>query len=137
MHAKGMQVYIMPSIAHFDLPADEPERAKGFYEKLFGWKFISLPGMDYYLIETEYPDGRKGVGGGMGKRTEPDERILNYIGVDSVDDGLKKVIDLGGKVVRPKMPVPGWGWLAVCTDTEGNRFGLWEEDKDAKPGSVP
>lgn len=93
-------VICVPSIAHFDLPADEPGRAKEFYEKLFGWRLIALPGMEYYLIETEYPNGRKGVGGGMGKKGAPDQRILNYIGVNSVDGGIKKVKELGGKVVR-------------------------------------
>ncbi len=30
------------------------------------------------------------------------------------------------------MPVPGWSYLAVCFDTEGNIFGLWEENENAK-----
>ena len=107
-------------------------RAKKFYESLFGWKFKSVPGMDYHFIETSFPDGKPGIAGGMGKRTAPDERITNFIGVDSVDEYLKKVGELGGKVMRPKIPVPGWGYLAVCMDTEGNTFGLWQEDKEAK-----
>jgi predicted enzyme related to lactoylglutathione lyase len=122
----------MATIVHFDLPADEPERAKKFYESLFGWKFNSIPGMDYHFIETASADGKPGLAGGMAKRTSPEERITNFIGVDSVDDHLKKVEELGGKMVRPKMPVPGWGYLAVCQDTEGNLFGLWQDDKEAK-----
>ncbi len=122
----------MATIVHFDLPADEPERAKKFYQALFDWKFISVPGMDYQFIETKSQDGKEGIKGGMGKRNSPDERMTNFMGVDSIDDSMKKVQELGGKVIRPKMPVPGWGYMAVCVDTEGNLFGLWQEDKEAK-----
>lgn len=124
----------MPTIAHFDLPADDLERAKKFYEELFGWKFTSVPGMPmpYYLIETKDLKGNDSVGGGMGPRGAPDQKIVNYMGVKSVEDSIAKVKELGGKIVMAKAPVPGWGYLAICTDTEGNTFGLWEEDKKAK-----
>jgi len=124
----------MPTIAHFDLPADDLERAKKFYEKLLGWKFTSVPGMPmpYYLIETADLKGKKSVGGGMGPRGEPSQRIVNYIGVKSVEKSVEDVKKLGGKVTMLKTAVPGWGYLAVCIDTEGNIFGLWEEDEKAK-----
>lgn len=122
----------MASIVHFNLPADEPERARKFYETLFGWKFVSVPGMEYQFIETAYADGKEGIKGGMAKKTAPDEKIVNYIGVDSIDDSMKKVEGLGGKVLMPKQTVPGWGYLAVCTDTEGNTFGLWQEERNTK-----
>ena len=54
-----------------------------------------------------------------------------YIGVDKIDAYSKRVAELGGKVVQSKMPVPGWGYLAICVDTEGNTFGLWQDDKSA------
>ena len=123
----------MPTIVHFDISADDTERAKKFYEALFNWKMESPPGMtDYYLIETADLEGKRGVGGGLGKRGEPNQRITSYIGVDSVVAYSSKVQNLGGKVIQPKMTVPGWGYLAVCTDTESNMFGLWQDDKDAK-----
>jgi predicted enzyme related to lactoylglutathione lyase len=123
----------MPSIVHFDLPADDPTRARKFYSELFGWKFERYPGPEeYYLIETGYLEGQPGVRGGMGKRGSPDQKITNYIGVASIDEYLARVESLGGKVILPKMTVPGFGYLAVCLDTEGNSFGLWEEDPTAK-----
>lgn len=33
------------------------------------------------------------------------------------------------KAIEGKIPVPSWGYMAICLDTEGNRFGLWQEDK--------
>jgi hypothetical protein len=37
----------------------------------------------------------------------------------------------GGKVVLPTMPIPGVGWLAYCSDTEGNIFGMMQADPKA------
>ena len=122
----------MPTIVHFDIATDNPQRAKEFYGALFGWKIESPPGMtDYYFIETEDLAGNQGVGGGLGKRGDPAQRITSYIGVDNIDVYIKKVTELGGKVIQPKMPVPGWGYLATCMDTEGNTFGIWQEDRNA------
>ena len=123
----------MPTIVHFDIASDDPPRAKKFYESLFGWKMQGPPGMtDYYLFETQDPKGNKGAGGGLGKRGDPSQRITTYIGVDNIDAYSKQVGALGGKVVQPKMTVPGFGYLAVCVDTEGNTFGLWQEDSSAR-----
>ena len=81
----------MPTIVHFDLPADDPERAKKFYEKLFDWKFNKVPmPIPYYLIETKDVEGNPGVRGGMGKRMLPEQQVSNYIGVPSVDEYLEK-----------------------------------------------
>jgi len=123
----------MPTIVHFDIATDEPQRAKSFYESLFGWKMDMPPGMeDYYLFETKGLDGKPGPGGGLGKRQDPSQRITAYIGVDNIDAYLAKVVELGGMVVMPRMPVPGWGHLATCVDTEGNAFGLWQDDSSAQ-----
>lgn len=121
----------MPTIVHFDVPADDPGRATRFYEKLFGWKFHAPGFPDFFLVETEDLEGNPGIGGGLGKRESPDQRIMNYIGVSSVDEYAKKAESNGGKVILPKTPVPGYGYLAICTDTEGNHFGLWQEDPSA------
>ena len=123
----------MPTIVHFDISADDIKRAKKFYEELFNWKIELLPGpVEYYLIETTTLNGERGVGGGMAKRNKPDDKITNFVGVNSVDEYTARVEKLGGKVIESKWPVSGWGYLAVCLDTENNVFGLWEEDKNAK-----
>ena len=124
----------MPTVVHIDIATDDPKRAKAFYEGLFGWQLMAPPGMeDYFLFQTTGLKGEKGVGGGLGKRGEPGQKITTYIGVDSVDAYIEKVTKLGGTVVQPKMTVPGFGFLATCADTEGNRFGLWQEDPSARP----
>ena len=123
----------MPTIVHFDIASDDPNRAKAFYESLFDWKMNIPPGMeDYFLVDTTGLDGTPGVGGGLGKRQDPSQRITMYVGVDNIDASLAKVVALGGTVVMPSMPVPGWGYLATCVDTEGNVFGLWKDDSSAR-----
>ena len=128
----------MATIVHFDLPADDTERAKIFYSSLFGWTFEpwtfeQSPGYtDYYFIATTDNDGSPGVGGGLGKRGAPDQKIVNYIDVSSIDFTLEEVVRLGGKVLVPKTAVEKYGYMAVCEDTEGNSFGLWEENPEAE-----
>jgi len=122
----------MPTIVHFDVPAEDIERAKKFYSALLGWKFESFPEMQYNLITTTNLDGTPGVGGGMGKRMEPSQRMMNYFGVSSIDAAIKQVKSLGGSIVSKKMAVPQMGYLVNCIDTEGNMFGLWEEDTKAR-----
>lgn len=116
----------MPSIVHFEIPADDLNRAKEFYTNLFGWKIESFQGMDYMMIDT------LGPGGGMMKRVHPGQQIIDYIGVPSVDEYAAKVERLGGKVLVPKMAVPGMGYFVICQDTENNVFGIWEMDMGAK-----
>jgi uncharacterized protein len=117
----------MPSIVHFEVPADDVQRAKTFYSNLFGWKIEGFPGMDYMMIDTYGAPG-----GGMMKRMHPDQQITAYIGVPSVDEYSAKVEKLGGKIIVPKMAVPSMGYFVICMDTENNAFGIWETDPKAK-----
>lgn len=119
----------MATFVHFDMAADDLERAKRFYEKIFDWQFETLPGpMNYLLIHTKGMDGKEGLGGGMAKREVLTQGITNFIGVKSVDETCKKIEEMGGKIIEPKKAVPGWGHLAVFQDTENNTFGIWENE---------
>jgi predicted enzyme related to lactoylglutathione lyase len=122
----------MAAIVHFDVAAEDVERAKKFYSALLGWKFESYPEMQYNLITTTNLDGTPGIGGGMGKRMDPSQRITNYFGVASIDAAMTEVRRLGGTLLTQKMAVPGMGYLANCMDTEGNPFGLWQADSGAR-----
>lgn len=123
----------MPTIIHFDISADDIKRAKDFYGKLFDWKIEKFPGpMDYFLIETEDSEGKKGISGGIAKREKPYQKITNFIQVPSIDEYIKKVKKLGGKIIEPKTAIPTVGYIAGCSDTEDNIFGLIEVDENAK-----
>ena len=123
----------MPTIVHFDLPTGDLACARKFSGELFGWTFQRPTGpLEYYLITTTGLDGSPGVRGVMGKRGAPDQRMMNYVGVPPVEQYLAKATALGASVVMPRTTVPFFGYLAVCVDTEGNPFGLWEEDPSAR-----
>jgi predicted enzyme related to lactoylglutathione lyase len=123
---------IPASIVWFEIPADNVERAKSFYNKLFGWKIKKFPGakMPYWHIDTgggdETPDG------GMMERQSPQHSITNYINVASVDQAATKVQKLGGKIIMPRSAVPQMGYFVICQDTENNTFALWERNESAK-----
>jgi predicted enzyme related to lactoylglutathione lyase len=122
----------MPRVVHFELAADDPERAAAFYASVFDWKFEKWQGpMDYWLIMTG-KEGEPGIDGGLGRRQRPDERTTNTIGVESVDEYVEKVVANGGTVVMPKHAIPGVGYLAYCADTEGTVFGLMADDPSAQ-----
>ena len=132
----------MPTIVHFEIPSSDIERSKKFYNDLFGWKFDKFPsppgskmpeGMEYWIISTVDDKGDEAVGGGMMKRQSPQQQgITNYFDVKSVQEYSAKVEQLGGRVIFPKHPVPGMGYIAICTDTENNGFGIFEVDSTAK-----
>ena len=120
----------MARITHFDITADNAKRAIKFHEAVFGWKFEKWdnPTMNYWMITTgEGP----GINGGMGLREESKMPNMNTVDVESLDKMLEAVKTNGGEVVSDKAPIPGIGWFAVIEDTEGNRFGLMEEDEKA------
>lgn len=123
----------MPDIVHFEVPAEDMERAKKFWTELLGWSIEgSKEFSDYEMIRTRTVDGSEGIGGGIMKRQHPDQQMVNYFDVDDVEKYTARVTELGGKVVMAKSPVPGMGWFAICLDSENNAFGLWQSDKGAK-----
>ncbi|MFZ3013906.1 MAG: VOC family protein [Nitrospira sp.] len=120
------------SLCWFEVPADDLSRAKKFYGALFGWKFTKLPAAvaDYWHVDTGGKDASPD--GGLLPRIQPDQSITVYVSVPSVDRAVTKVQKLGGTVCKPKTAVPGMGYFAICLDTEGNTFALWEMNERAK-----
>ena len=126
----------MGRVMHFEIQAEEPERAIQFYTDVFGWK-ITQWGEDEYWLITTGPKEEPGIDGGITKRRGAldDNAVLAYvctITTTNVDDAIAKVKAHGGENVVPRMPIPTVGWLAYCKDTEGNIFGVMHADPNAK-----
>jgi predicted enzyme related to lactoylglutathione lyase len=119
------------TIVHFEIPAGDVARAKAFYGGLFGWEFPPAEGFpDCWMFLTGDPE--TDAGGGLMARQAPEQvGLVSYFGVESVDDALARVEELGGQVVMPKQAVPEMGWLAHFLDTEGNLFAVWQSDESA------
>ena len=126
----------MARVIHFEIHADNPERAILFYKSLFGWEFTKWAGpQPYWLIKTGAAT-QPGIDGGLVPRRGiiDGQAVIAFVcTVDtvSVDDSVKKAQAAGGTSVVPKMAIPGVGWLAYCKDTEGNIFGLMQADPKA------
>lgn len=122
----------MPRVVHFEIPADEPKRAKKFYEKVFGWEIAEWEGpVEYWLIKTGEED-EPGIDGAIMKKEDPNMSVYNSIEVPSFEEFKEKIEKNGGKMVTPKMTIPGVGYFAYFIDTEGNQLGIMESDESAK-----
>lgn len=122
-------------ITYFEIPADNPERAKKFYEKIFDWKIekYDKDGEYWFVMTTEVgedewtPKEPGEINGGLVKREKPSEPFLTYVTVDSIDKTKGLIEKNGGKMIEPKTAMGEWGWWATFKDTEGNVIGLFEE----------
>jgi predicted enzyme related to lactoylglutathione lyase len=118
-------------VVHFEIPADDLERARSFYAGAFGWEMMPMPEMSYTIVTTG-PSGDQGptesgyINGGMMKREGHFTAPNLVIDVDDIESALKSVQDAGGRTVQEREPVGDMGFAAYFTDTEGNLLGLWE-----------
>ena len=127
----------MNPVVHFEMPARDRGRMSKFYEAAFGWKTQQLgPEMgDYVVVQTtetgenNFPKEPGRINGGFFGRTKEDQSPSVVIGVDDIQDAMKKVASQGGKVLGGQKPgepddIPGIGLYAAFIDTEGNRVGM-------------
>ena len=120
----------MGRVIHFEIHAEDPDRAQRFYTDVFGWNAQHFGGpMDYRLLTTG-PDDQVGINGAVLKRQgaapEPTGPVSGYvctIQVDSIEETERAVPAAGGEQVLERMEVPEVGQLAYFRDTEGNIFG--------------
>lgn len=124
----------MDKVVHFELPADDMNRAKTFYETAFGWT-INAWDKQYFMAATG-PMDQMGMGtepgyvnGGIMQRTETAKTPVLVINVMNLDESIKKVETAGGKVVEPKRKIDMIGFYARVADSEGNVIGLMEAAK--------
>lgn len=126
----------MARVVHFEIHADDPDRAVRFYTNVFGWSIQKWNGpMDYWLVTTG-PDTEPGINGAIMRRSDKVDAkgvttFVCTIGVDDIDSTIAKLEPYGLEVALPKGPIPGVGWQAYYRDTEGNLFGIHQSDANA------
>ena len=125
----------MDKVVHFEIPVDNRSRAKEFYASVFEWDVqdSDMGGGSVYTTagtvasdERMQPKETGAINGGLMDRTSDLSVPVITIGVDSIDDSLKKVEAGGGSTITPRTPIPGMGAFGYFKDTEGNVMGLWE-----------
>jgi predicted enzyme related to lactoylglutathione lyase len=123
----------MPNnLASFAIHVDDVDRARRFYEAVFGWEFEPWGPPGFYLIHTG-PEDDPGIQGLMHAREEPRTgKGLNGIeptfAVDDVEAVARAVEDHGGKIVFAKTVIPTVGALIRFLDPEGNDIGAMQYD---------
>ncbi|MFT3705750.1 MAG: VOC family protein [Agriterribacter sp.] len=125
----------MNTVAYFEIQSSDPAREIVFYENVFGWKFIkeAFVPIEYYRIETGT------MYGGLLKRPDPlpppqsgTNAFVCSIEVESFDNTSELILKNGGIVGLPKFAVPGRCWQGYFVDADGNTFGIFEVDVNAK-----
>jgi uncharacterized protein len=126
----------MDKVVHFEIPVDDAARAKEFYRTTFDWELndMDMGGGNTYTTVTTTPIDEQNrlptepgaINGGLMSRTSDTPVSVITIGVDAIDDSLKKIEAGGGSVVQPRTEIPDMGAFAYFKDTEGNVVGLWE-----------
>ena len=130
-------------IVHFEIPADDVERAKNFYKKIFGWEMnrFQLADGDYWIVRTTDVDDKMmpttpgAINGGLMQRKNPGQPFMNYVSVESIDEMCRKITASGGTVIMPRQEIgQGMGWIAAFKDTEGNIMGLHQMQPSQQSG---
>ena len=131
----------MSRVVHFEIQADDVERAKAFYAAAFGWEFQDygeVTGSTYWGIVTG-PEDQPGINGGLVQRPAPvpgeghgTNAYVCTMGVADYDETEREILAAGGQVALPKMALTGMAWQGYYLDTEGNTFGIHQPDPEAK-----
>ena len=122
----------MGGVVHFEIPADDPKRARKFYQEALGWRIEAVPGMDYSMVITTdmdddgQPAAAGAINGGMMRREGQITNPVVTVDVPDINATLNSVESHGGSVVIPKNEIPGMGYTAYFKDPEGNVMGLWQ-----------
>ena len=135
--------FFMDPVVHFEIPAENLQRAQKFYSTCFSWKIEKYPmpdpGVQYYGIhtvdideKTRLPKEVGAINGGMMKKDATAPYPIIVMNVSSIEESLKKAEANGAKIVMPAVNVMGMGLYARITDTEGNIVGVWQNLKAAQ-----
>src|SRR5258708_40352715 len=100
----------MSRVVHFEIPAEEPQRAAAFYKKAFGWKIEKWPGpMEYWMVTTG-PDGTPGINGGLMKKGDV-STTTNTIDVESVEKSVAAETAAGGQEIKAETAISTGGYF--------------------------
>ncbi|MGY6500980.1 MAG: VOC family protein [Acidimicrobiales bacterium] len=120
------------NIVHFAIHADDVERARRFYEAVFGWRFSPWGPPGFYNVTTG-DDDHPGIHGALHERAEPlhgtgTRGFTCTVSVDDLAAIREKVTANGGAIAMEAMEIPTVGTLLHIVDTEGNELGAMVYD---------
>ena len=110
----------MAKVEHFEIPADDLDRAKAFYGEVFGFEFD-----DWDDQNTMIRPGSAGIGGDIHRRSALEHPTV-VITVDDLDETLAAVISGGGEQIGEVQILDEFSRYAYFKDTEGNIVGVYD-----------
>jgi uncharacterized protein len=117
----------MNRVVHFEISADDLNRAVEFYSKVFDWKIEQWDSSDEYWLTIPPVKNARGIDGAIKKRTLPaGSGTVITISVDDITSRVEKLIQAGGKQVTEIEEIPTIGQFCYCEDSESNHIGLLE-----------
>lgn len=114
----------MNRVVHFEVRADDVERATAFYQAAFGWSAQDGGGNPLYRFLVTGPEGTAGIDGAITQRKAGDAPVEVAIEVADVSAAMQRVSQAGGRVLGGTRTMPGVGVFAHILDSEGNAFTL-------------
>lgn len=129
----------MSRVIHFEIHALDPQQIINFYQDIFQWQFQKWEGPEEYWMISTGEANTPGINGGLIKRKGPApidgsavNGFVNTITVDNIDNIADKILTKGGKIALAKKAIPSIGWVAYFKDFDGNIFGIFQSDVNAK-----
>jgi predicted enzyme related to lactoylglutathione lyase len=116
------------SLCFFDLASTDLDKTRKFYGDVFGWKFAGQGG--YEFINDGSPDGGALIMGGL-RQCNENGGVLTYINVASIEETARKVKQAGGKILKERIDVPGYGAFVVFQAPGGPVQAAWQAAKAA------
>lgn len=121
---------------YFDFTVRNLQEARRFFGDVFGWRFEKFPmPYEYYRIYAG-PEEEPGIDGGIGAAkdapTSGGQPLTQVtVPVRDLDEMIRRVRASGGRIIEPKLAIPGVGWYATCAEPGGLLFGMIEADPQA------
>ena len=117
------------SFVHMEIASTDPQRTRKFFEDVFEWDFEFMPEMNYHTYEAP-----SGPGGGlMSPMENQSPGILNYLLSHDIDQDVKRIEEAGGRLLQPKMEIPGVGWWALFQEPTGITLALFQSIPQPRP----
>jgi hypothetical protein len=124
-----------------EIPVKDLNRAKAFYEKVFGWTYqdegkdFKEPGVSklYFFSKGDFNgaflvlDSEELLAPAISPAGNGKDRwsVVSTFAVENVNAALQKVEDAGGKIYRPRIDIDNnMGFYGRFVDPEGNVHGV-------------
>jgi predicted enzyme related to lactoylglutathione lyase len=121
----------MPRVVHFEIAANDPDKAAAFYREVFGWNVVKWEGPEEYWLVVTGSEEEPGIDGGIFRPNDIFSGTVNTVDVPDVDLYIEKIKSSGGEIVVEKHAIPGVGYSAYARDISGTLFGIHQEEPRA------